>query len=858
MADDEEDVIFVDIVPRLDESALSKATDKVEDEFKDTGKAVEGSLKGASKSMFDELRKGAKGWGQTVAQEIKTTGIAEQFSRVGDVVYNTTNAINNLGTVFGKNYDNIARQGDATAKKLDGIGAAAQRAGGAITDAFGALKAGDVGKGISGAADALRSIGQSGAAGSLDQVAKKAEEAQIEAGKLKANIEGTTTGLMTLTNNSGKIAGGLGQITAAAGPLAGVFATLDSLMPGFHQHLSSIIDQLKGLKSFNPKDWVNVLTPGTNLIDQLPIRPNSPRGGSNLPTNPDGTPRPGLQIPGQLPNTVGGIPRPGLQVPAPAPPAAPRGPGIGSSLGPFINTPRPKVAPQAPWGGGATPAPATPPPLPMPPTATPGGFGSSGAGSGGGGAGGGYGLPRGTNISYGAPGFPDWVYQLAAQFGVRASTYAGHQEGAGVNQGIDWSGSTDALQRFAEALVSAKPPGLEQVIWSNPNTGRVLGLTPSGQTVTDRGGYYRDDWGGHTDHVHTRFSQNPLAGSFGPHGGANIGEATPVMVTSFGEQAKGDMQSAMGFGDIGTGLDSDFGVSQGLPGIAKNITGFLANMAFAPAVGALRGIQAGAGGSSGGGSGLLGMLGGLGGGISGLGMGGGSTIASGPGGPLGAASALGIGAGAPGGSTFGPAGLTTPKAIGRQMGEDAPSGGGIGFGGGLIGEGMSMAAQAGGMAVNAMAPGAGGAAAMGAQIGEQMINRTAGYVAQLGGIAAQGVLETLMLSDTPLADPSNTLWGRVAIAVAGARPQIPNMAGMMAGGQQVAGGTQSGPGQQGGPGGQADPNDPNAKNADQRPWVNIENFHNPSGNPSDGKQVGNDMAWAGMNAQAGGAKRGGG
>jgi hypothetical protein len=39
-----------------------------------------------------------------------------------------------------------------------------------------------------------------------------------------------------------------------------------------------------------------------------------------------------------------------------------------------------------------------------------------------------YGLPRGTAINYGQPGFPHWVYELGNAFGVRASTYPGHQE----------------------------------------------------------------------------------------------------------------------------------------------------------------------------------------------------------------------------------------------------------------------------------------------------------------------------------------------------------------------------------------------------------------------------------------------
>lgn len=64
-------------------------------------------------------------------------------------------------------------------------------------------------------------------------------------------------------------------------------------------------------------------------------------------------------------------------------------------------------------------------------------------------------------------------------------------------------------------------------------------------------------------------------------------------------------------GDIGVKLDQDFGISKGLPGIAENLTRFLASLAFAPVEGAMRGAQAGLGypGGQGSGSGLAGMIG---------------------------------------------------------------------------------------------------------------------------------------------------------------------------------------------------------------------------------------------------------
>lgn len=347
--------------------------------------------------------------------------------------------------------------------------------------------------------------------------------------------------------------------------------------------------------------------------------------------------------------------------------------------------------------------------------------------------------------------------------------------------------------------------------------------------------------------------------------------ATPVSVQNFGSQAQQSL------GQIGTSLASDMGLSEGIPGLVKFLVGSLFNMAFAPAMGALSAVQQASGysaaggkdalgggllgmafgpasgGGAGGGGGVSGGSGGLGGILSaGMGLpgatggsGGASDIHS-IGGLPGAGGGPGAGLAGPGGQplpgalgatpsgmgqAFGPSGLTTPKAVGRQIGSDAPQGGGIGFGGGLIGAAAGAAASGG----NMMMPGAGAAAGAAAQIGMELMNRTAGFASQVAGIGAMGVLETLSLSDTALADPTNSLLGRVAVGIAGARPQIPNMAG--SGGGKVADGTQSGA--------QGDPNappDPNAPQGD-KPWVNIENFHNTSGNPSDGKQVGNDMAW---------------
>lgn len=121
-----------------------------------------------------------------------------------------------------------------------------------------------------------------------------------------------------------------------------------------------------------------------------------------------------------------------------------------------------------------------------------------------------YGLPAGTDTGgYGSSGavFSQWVHALESAFGVKASTYAGHQEKDGYNKGIDWSGSVDAMQRLAEYFASIKEQ-LEQVIWDNPQTGQKIGVA-DGRFVgpgTDQPGYYAADWADHQNHVHSRQS----------------------------------------------------------------------------------------------------------------------------------------------------------------------------------------------------------------------------------------------------------------------------------------------------------------------------------------------------------------
>jgi TP901 family phage tail tape measure protein len=100
--------------------------------------------------------------------------------------------------------------------------------------------------------------------------------------------------------------------------------------------------------------------------------------------------------------------------------------------------------------------------------------------------------------------------------------------------------------------------------------------------------------------------------------------------------------------------------------------------------------------------------------------------------------------------------------------------GGSGKGAGASGGGLlGGALGAGAMAANAFAPGAGA----GVQIAAEEAERAAGYVGQVGGILAQGVLETFMLHGDNGAGGNGGWIGKIAGGIAGAHPSIPNAAG---------------------------------------------------------------------------------
>ncbi|MDZ7883594.1 MAG: hypothetical protein U5N53_12065 [Mycobacterium sp.] len=104
--------------------------------------------------------------------------------------------------------------------------------------------------------------------------------------------------------------------------------------------------------------------------------------------------------------------------------------------------------------------------------------------------------------------------------------------------------------------------------------------------------------------------------------------------------------------------------------------------------------------------------------------------------------------------------------------------------GGLALDGMMAATSMADM----MMPGAGAAA----KIGIQLLNRTVGYGAQVGGILGSGALETLSIGDNPKGSLGASWLGKGIGGLAGAAPALPNLAGKVPGPMSEATGGQQG------------------------------------------------------------------
>lgn len=122
-----------------------------------------------------------------------------------------------------------------------------------------------------------------------------------------------------------------------------------------------------------------------------------------------------------------------------------------------------------------------------------------------------------------------------------------------------------------------------------------------------------------------------------------------------------------------------------------------------------------------------------------------------------------------------------PTVIGGGPGLSGSGQGGVGIEqGGLADTAIQMGLSAAGLGLDAMAPGAGQVAAAAANAGIKLGNRAIKFAGEVAGIGAQGLLDTFLpFGGSQLA--SNNWLTRIVGGLAGAAPQIPNIAGKAAG-----------------------------------------------------------------------------
>jgi tape measure domain-containing protein len=392
--------------------------------------------------------------------------------------------------------------------------------------------------------------------------------------------------------------------------------------------------------------------------------------------------------------------------------------------------------------------------------------------------------PGMTGTPLGVSGAPTeaQVKQIAAAFGLQVTSedrpgdpgYHGQGMALDVSNG---SGNTSEMRAFAEYMSQNFGSSLKELIYSD---GTFSGLIGDGKNVTGTGYYDSDTLSDHENHVH-------VAGAWGQGGGASGGSPVPVSVVGGpgGSGSAGDFWDAIAAKESGgnwqnqdTGSNGHYGGLQfspetwaGYGGVDLTGQSNPANATREQQIAiADRTAFTGYNGTRPQGLGAWEVI------TNGSTAADGITVNSprpvGSPGPMGPPSLAGVPS-MPGGIMPG-VGMpqSAPFANRQYGGAEPPRGtgkGGVGIdSGGLIGMGM----QAGGMALDMMAPGAGQAA----QMGMKLINRGIEFGGQAVGIGAQGLIDTVLpFGGSQLA--SNNWLTRIAGGLAGAGAALPSMAG---------------------------------------------------------------------------------
>lgn len=168
MADDD-DSIFVDVVPRLDDHAADEAVGKLQEKFQDVTASLGKNLTTSATDAFHDIGARAQGWGDDVSRKLADTlSDALEQGRFGDIV---------------------GDMGRTLKDSLGGVG----DIGGKLGDVFGDLKSGDLREGVGGLSDVLKDLHIDG----LDKLSSALD-----------GMGGKFDKINDLVSNAGKIASG--------------------------------------------------------------------------------------------------------------------------------------------------------------------------------------------------------------------------------------------------------------------------------------------------------------------------------------------------------------------------------------------------------------------------------------------------------------------------------------------------------------------------------------------------------------------------------------------------------------------------------------------------------------------------
>lgn len=286
MAEDDE-AIFVDILPKLDESETDRVTGRLRDKLKE-------GAKGAGKAIGDVLHSElAENLGRTIGPVAHDMGVQlgkELGTRAGELLHEQiSGALKNVGVDF----DGVVEKARELA---DEFGIDTEKVGN-FSDAVKDLKVGDKAKAFDDLTKAL-----SGMPGPLGTVADKSKGLVDTYNSLKGNVKDVSGLLTTFEKDAPGIAGALGTVGAAAesmaGPLAAAAAAAMEIDHALHID-SNTFDPGKhgwGHVLFGKvPDWLGLTDPNTDLDKH------------NLST-PDAHP-PARMVPPSAPNSA--MPPPG-------------------------------------------------------------------------------------------------------------------------------------------------------------------------------------------------------------------------------------------------------------------------------------------------------------------------------------------------------------------------------------------------------------------------------------------------------------------------------------------------------------------------------------------------------------------